>query len=248
VSGVSKPLVAVVGYHLPAGTITRWDRGAYALPDSYVAAVRRAGAHPVVLAGLDEGNPDGMLGRFDGLLLAGGGDVVPSRYGASSHSEVYGEDSERDEIEISLARAAARRELPTLAICRGIQVMNVALGGTLHQHLPDVPGMAAHGMPRGAVVEPLLHDVKVAESSRLFAATGRPVLSGRSSHHQGLDRLGQGLTAVGWTGDGLVEAVEHEEGWIIGVQWHPEETAGQDTVQQAIFDAFARKAVDRAGD
>jgi putative glutamine amidotransferase len=240
------PLVAVVCYHLASGRVTGWERGAFAVPDTYVSALRRAGARPVLVAGHEDHAPEDGLEPFDGLLLAGGGDVAPNRYGAPRHPEVYGEDPDRDDIEVALARAAAERHVPTLAICRGIQVLNVAFGGTLHQHLPDVSGAAPHGMPRGAVLQPVVHEVEVAESSRLFAATGQPSLAGRSSHHQGVDRLGDGLIPVGWTGDGLVEAVEHEEGWILGVQWHPEETAEADSSQQALFDAFVDRAAGRA--
>src|SRR6266508_2831037 len=226
------PLVAVVAYHLAPGRVKRWDRGAFALPDTYVAALRRAGARPVLLPGQEDGDPAQALEPFDALLLAGGGDVDPTRYGAGNHPEVYGVDAERDAFEIGLARTAAQTGVPTLAICRGIQVLNVAFGGTLHQHVPDVPGLDSHGMPRGAVIDPVLHDVKVCEGSRLFEATGQPALAARSSHHQAVDRLGERLVAVGWAGDGLVEAVEHEEGWVLGVQWHPEETASRDPAQQ----------------
>ena len=235
------PLVGIVAYHLPPGRVTRWDRGAFALPDTYVAALRRAGARPVLLTGSD-GDPAQLLEPFDGLLLAGGGDVEPSRYGGAAHPEVYGVDGERDGLEIGLARAAADRRLPTLAICRGIQILNVAFGGTLHQHVPEVTGLSPHGMPRGAVIDPVMHDVNVAEGSRLLEATGQLVQAARSSHHQAVDRLGQRLVAVGWTGDGLIEAVEHEDGWMIGVQWHPEETANTDPAQQALFDALGDRA------
>ena len=115
--------------------------------------------------------------------------------------------------------------------------MNVAFGGTLIQHLPDVPTMLEHGAPAGG--DATMHEVKVAESSRLFSAVGEATLRCESHHHQGLDRLGEGLAAVAWTGDGLVEAIEREDGWMVGVQWHPERSAASDASQQAIFDAFA---------
>ena len=235
------PLVGIVAYHLPPGRVTKWDRGAFAVPENCVAALRRAATRPVLLTGSDA-DPAEALEPFDGLLLAGGGDVEPSRYGGAAHPEVYGVDGERDGLEIGLVRAAADRRLPTLAICRGIQILNVAFGGTLHQHVPEVPGLSPHGMPRGAVIDPVMHDVKVAEGSRLLEATGQLVQAARSSHHQAVDRLGQRLVAVGWTGDGLIEAVEHEDGWMIGVQWHPEETANTDPAQQAQFDAQGDRA------
>ncbi len=122
--------------------------------------------------------------------------------------------------------------------------MNVAFGGTLLQHLPDIDGVIAHGVPLGA--SPILHEVKVAPGSRLAEACGDGVLTGSSHHHQGLDVLGDRLIPVAWTDDGLVEAVERETGWMVGIQWHPEEAAEEDPAQQALFDAFARRARDRS--
>src|SRR5947208_1670998 len=155
-----RPLIALVSYHLGAGRVTNWDGGAYAVPDLYVDAVRRAGGRPALLPGPDAASPEEILERFDALMLVGGGDVDPARYGAGDrHPDVYGLDPERDEIEIDLLRSADRSELPTLAICRGIQVMNVAFGGSLHQHLPDVSGFEHHRLPAGV---PFAHEVKVA--------------------------------------------------------------------------------------
>ena len=237
---MTKPLVAVVGYHLALGRVTRWDSGAFAIPDPYVQALRRAGVETAVLPPSPSPEPD-LLGRFDGLLLAGGGDVVPSRYGATDrHARVYGENAERDELELSLLRMAANAGIPTLAICRGVQVANVAFGGTLHQHLPDVDGMAEHAPDGGGVH--VMHGVRVAGGSRLEAACGRQVARVASYHHQGLDRLGDGVVPVAWSvDDGLVEAVELEAGWVVAVQWHPEITAAEDPAQQALFDAFAEQ-------
>jgi putative glutamine amidotransferase len=234
---VRAPLVAVVAYHLPLGRVTRWDSGAFALPEAYVEAIRRAGARPVLLAGTDGGSAEEVLESFDGLLLAGGGDVDPSRYGADPHPLQYGIDPDRDSTEIDLALAADREGVPTLGICRGAQVLNVAFGGTLHQHIADSEALASHGVPGGG--GPVVHEIKVSEASRLASACGRTVLTSMCHHHQGIDRLGEGVVAVAWAGDGLVEAVERPEGWMVGVQWHPEETAGADPAQQALFDAFA---------
>jgi putative glutamine amidotransferase len=233
---VRGPLIALVSYHLDAGRVTHWDDGAYAVPDLYVDAVRRAGGRPVLLPGPDDVAPDEILERFDALLLVGGGDVDPARYGAGErHRDVYGVDPERDELEIDLLRAADRSEVPTLAICRGIQVMNVAFGGTLHQHLPDVSGFEHHRLPSG---EPFVHDVKVSEGTRLAQASGSVALRCWSAHHQGVDEVGEGLAPVGWSDDGLVEALERDRGWMLAVQWHPERTAADDPTQQALFDAL----------
>jgi putative glutamine amidotransferase len=242
---VTKPLVAVVGYHLPLGRVSRWDSGAFALPDSYVDALRRSGIEPAVLPPSDR-PAAGLLRRFDGLVMAGGGDVIPARYGASvRHERVYGEDAGRDETEIALAIEAAEASIPTLAICRGAQVVNVAFGGTLHQHLADVDGMAEH-RPTGDATY-LLHEVKVADGSRLGEACGQAVLTAASHHHQGIDRLGAGLVPVGWSvEDGLVEAVELDHGWMVAVQWHPEVTDSQDPAQRSLFDAFGDRVRGRA--
>lgn len=236
----ASPLVAIPTYHLAAGRVLDWARGGYAVPEGYVSGLRRAGARPVLLPPTAAEGPDDALEPFDGLLLAGGGDVEPSRYGAGDpHPSVYGIDRERDEAELVLVRAAVSRGMPTFAICRGMQVLNVALGGTLHQHLPDLQGTDAHGHPtRDSSV---LHDVKVAAGTRLALACGQEVLRCTSHHHQGVDRLGEGLTAVAWSGDGLVEGVElNGPAWVVGVQWHPEMTAGEDPNQQALFGEFAR--------
>jgi putative glutamine amidotransferase len=240
---VAGPLVALVAYRLNAGRVRGWAHGAVGVPDPYLKALRRAGLEALVVppGGID---PRAVLDRVGGLVLVGGGDVEPTRYGAPRHPQVYGEDPERDELEIGLVREARSREAPVLAICRGAQVVNVALGGTLHQHLPDLPGAVPHGDP--ATGGGVLHEVRVAEGSRLARAVGRSAVQGWSRHHQGLDRLGEGLVPVGWTPDGLVEAVEGEDGWLLAVQWHPEETAHRDPDQQALFEAFAREVRARA--
>jgi putative glutamine amidotransferase len=233
-------LIALVSYHLAPGRVTRWDSGAYAVPDEYVAALGRAGGRASLLAGPSDGEPEALLERFDGLLLVGGGDVAPERYGnAERHPDLYGVDTERDEFEVDLVLAADGMGLPTLAICRGIQVMNVAFGGTLHQDLPSTSAFDRHRQP---VKVGFLHEVKASESSRLAESTGSVALSCYSAHHQGLDRLADGLVPVGWTDDGLVEAVERPESWMLGVQWHPEHTAGEDRAQQSLFDALVERS------
>jgi len=210
------------------------------VPSTYVEALRRAGALPLLLTCPDD-DPREALALVDGLLLMGGGDVEPSRYGtAPGHTGLYGVEPDRDAFEIALLHAAQRGRVPTLAICRGIQVVNVAFGGTLHPHLPDVEGAGVHGEPLSG--DPIPHEVKLAAGSRIAEAMGADVVTGSSHHHQGLDVLGEGLTATGWTEDGLVEAVELEGGWMLGVQWHPEETAAADPVQQGLFEALARQA------
>jgi putative glutamine amidotransferase len=223
-----------------------WKQGAFAAPESYVAALHRAGLAAAILPGGLSAS-DGALARFDGLVLLGGGDLEPHRYGAERHGELTGEDPPRDETEISVIDAARRMQLPTFAICRGMQVMNVAFGGTLIQHIPDRHGLGQHGSGSGSGGD-AFHDVKVAEGSRLATAAGRLELTCRSNHHQAVDALGNGLTPVAWSvDDGLVEAIEREEGWMLGVQWHPERSAADDPAQQALFDGFADEVFRRAG-
>lgn len=235
-------LVAIPTYHLPAGRVVDWARGGYAVPEGYVASLNRAGVRPVLLPPTSGVGPEDLLAPFAGLLLAGGGDIDPARYGGGPpHPAVYGIDPVRDEMELGLVRAALAIGLPTFAICRGMQVLNVALGGTLHQHLPALSGMDLHGHPTAQTS--VLHDVKVGSGTRLAVACGTEVLRCTSHHHQGVDHLAEGLVAVAWSGDGLVEAVEpagQPEPWVVGVQWHPEMTSADDPAQQAVFDDFAR--------
>jgi putative glutamine amidotransferase len=230
---VTAPLVAIPTYHLGPGKVGNWD-GAYALPESYVAALRAAGARVALLPPGQPGGAEELLERFDGLLLAGGGDIEPARYGAGDHPAQYGTDPDRDELELELARAAVRMDLPTLGICRGVQLLNVAFGGTLTQHLPDTGGQVEHRDE----AKQAMHGVEVEEGSRLAEALGQRLARCRSHHHQGLDRLGDGFRPVAWAPDGLVEGIERDQGWTLGVLWHPESTAAADPVQHRLLQAF----------
>lgn len=233
-----RPLVAIPTYHLADGRVRGWVRGGFGMPEGYVHALRRSGARPVLLPAPDPDDAETLLGQFDALLLAGGGDVEPSRYGETMHPSMYGVDTDRDALEFSLAVGAMELGIPTLAVCRGFQVVNVACGGTLHQHLPDVDGTIAHGSPVAGTSS--VHDVKVAGGSMLESVCGSVVRECISHHHQGVDRVGDGLVPTAWSDDGLVEALEPEgaHGYFVAVQWHPEMTADTDHVQQALFDAL----------
>jgi putative glutamine amidotransferase len=247
-----RPLIAVVAYHLAEDRVSRWPEGGYGVPKFYLDALRRAGARTAILPPGEEGTPEEILEPFDGLLLVGGGDIDPARYGGRSNDHLYGIELDRDEFEIQLLRAADRIALPTLCICRGMQVMNVAFGGTLHPHLPDVPGLIQHGVPVEGTLT--IHEVTAKPGSRLAAATRSGPLAAASHHHQGIDRLGDRLAPTGRTEDGLIEAIERivqdeqdpRATWMVGVQWHPEETAEDDPAQQSLFDALSLLARIRA--
>ena len=203
--GSDRPVVAVVAYHLADDRVPRWPQGGYGVPAPYIDAVRRSGARTGIVSPGEPGPPEATLERYDGLLLVGGGDVDPARYGADRDAaHVYGVEPDRDDFELDLLPAAERLALPTLCICRGMQVMNVAYGGTLHQHLPDLPGLLEHGVPiEGTETR---HPVALEPSSTLAAATRHTEIVCSSHHHQGIDRLGAGLRVAGRSPDGLVEA------------------------------------------
>ncbi|MDP8988354.1 MAG: gamma-glutamyl-gamma-aminobutyrate hydrolase family protein [Actinomycetota bacterium] len=245
---MGQPLVAVPTYHLCQGRVLRWRTGGFGIPEGYVLALQRAGVSPVLVPGPSPEEPGDALAPFCGLLLAGGGDVDPRCYGAEPHPRTYGTDLERDHLELGLIAAALRLGLPTLAICRGMHVVNVACGGTLVQHLPGLEGGDLHGDPTAA--RSVLHGVDIDPRSRLGTALGRSRLDGCvSHHHQAVGRMGSRLVPVAWSDDGLVEALEVPPGgsWLVAVQWHPEANAGEEPAQQTIFDAFARRVRERAG-
>jgi gamma-glutamyl-gamma-aminobutyrate hydrolase PuuD len=234
---VTAPLVAIPTYHLGPGRVGNWE-GAYALPELYVAAVRAAGARVALLPpGQPDGDPEEALAPFDGLLLAGGGDIEPARYGAADHPAQYGIDPDRDQLELELARAAVRLGLPLLGICRGVQLLNVAFGGTLVQHLPADGGVVHRDEAKQA-----MHGLRVEPGSRLADALGQVEAEGRSHHHQALDRVGEGFRPVAWAPDGLVEGIERDQGWTVGVLWHPESTAAADPVQHRLLAGFVDAA------
>lgn len=238
-----RPLIAVGGRRFPGGWVKAWPhQEAVAVPSPYINAIRRAGAdagilQPVPMEPNDLGE---LLARFDGLVLTGGPDVDPSLYGRDQHPECYGIDRDRDDFELGLVRVAIEREVPVLAICRGIQLVNVALGGTLDQHIAGREDLIAHGVPEGGTG--VSHTVELEPGSLVAKAMGVDRAEGFSHHHQAIDDLGDGLRAVGWTEDGVIEAVETPTGWVLGVQWHPEETASLDSAHQGLFDALVERA------
>jgi putative glutamine amidotransferase len=202
-----------------------WDQPSAVLPAGYVTEVRRAGALALMAAPEPElvDDPDELLHRLDGLIVSGGVDVDPACYGAEPHPETKGCTPERDAFEIALIRRAAELDMPVLGICRGMQVLNVAFGGTLIQHLPDTFGHEDHRRVPGNFDE-ADHDVRLVPDSLAAAAAGELLHTTKSHHHQGVDEVGDGLIVTGTSAiDDLVEALElPDRRFVLGVQWHPE--------------------------
>jgi putative glutamine amidotransferase len=230
----SSPIVGITTY-------APNERGNFHLPAAYVECVRRAGGIPWLIA---PGEPrlDEVIERLDALVLAGGGDVDPALYGGRNHAELYGVDRARDETEIALVRAAVARGMPTLAICRGCQVANVALGGTLIEHLPDEVGTrVAHRTDVAGTRT--LHEVEIDAGSKTAAIVGASRAETSSSHHQAIRRVARELEVVARAADGTIEGVELRGApFFVGVQWHPEHTAAHDPAQQRLFDALVAAA------
>lgn len=237
-----RPLIAVTGVPIVAGGVLGWRQAAVACTAAYLEAVERAGGQPVIVppVGVGDAEARARLARFDGVLFVGGGDIDPACYGQETQPEVAHINPARDEFEIPLVRAAIDRNLPTLCICRGAQVLNVALGGTLLQHITDREDLAAHRNDDGS--DGVLHEIRAHPGSRVMKAMGAERVRTFSHHHQAIDAVGSGLVPVGWAEDGLLEAVELEDGWVLGLQWHAEATAAADPTQQAVFDALVREA------
>ena len=212
------------------------------MPTQYVDAIRRAGGLPVLLP---PGNPAWMGGiHLDGMVATGGGDIDPALYGGDvDHPQISEPDAERDETEMQMMRWLLRGELPALMICRGLQALNVALGGTLIEHIPDHVHPDVHRSPGGAWST---HPVSVAQDSLLERCCGGPELRTVSSHHQAIRELAPGLRVVARAPDGIIEAVEApEHPFLLAVQWHPEVSADADPQQQALFDALVERAAGR---
>lgn len=242
---MSRPLIAVAGRIAAAGRVSR---SAISFAGRvYLDAVIRAGGEPLTLSPRELHHEEALdlLSRFDGLVLMGGSDVDPHLYGQHRQPHVYGVVPEQDHFEAALVHAAIETKLPTLAVCRGIQLVNVALGGSLIQHIGEIEGVVQHApakFPAGQ--DYVLHDVNIETGTKLAAAMRTTTARVASFHHQGLDEIAKGLKVTARSDDGLVEGLEHVGSgqWIIGVQWHPEDTASTDPHQQALYDALIRRA------
>jgi putative glutamine amidotransferase len=219
-SNGSSALIGISCY-LEQARFRQWDVPAAVLAQTYLDCVTAGGGTPVLLPPVGSWGP-AEVSRLDALVLAGGPDVDPARYGQEPDERTDRPRVQRDEAELRLLDAALETGTPVLGVCRGMQLLNIALGGTLHQHLPDGLGHTDHAP---AVDGYGLVEVTVSSSSRLSGIIGDQV-GVRCHHHQGIDRLGAGLAAVAWARDGSVEAVERPgNGFVLGVQWHPEQDA-----------------------
>lgn len=234
-----RPLIAVPARF--AATTSALRYAAEVNARALIEAVWRAGGEPVTLHPYAPGGDcdptltAARIARFDGVLLPGGGDLSPHRYGAGeSHEAVYDVDHEQDAFDLEVARQATELGIPLLAICRGLQVVNTARGGTLHQDM---------GGP-GREHRHLRHPVTLAAGSALAATVEAATVDASCYHHQHVDRLGAGLLATAHAADGTIEAVESTgpDGWFLAVQWHPEDTAHTDPAQQRLFDALVQAA------
>jgi putative glutamine amidotransferase len=229
---MSKPVIGITTYLTPA-RFGDWEEEAALIPSAYVRAIESAGGRPLLVPPSTDGIEE-TLDRLDGLLFSGGSDLDPELYGQEAHPETNGIVPERDTAEIALLKAALERDMPVLAVCRGSQVLNVALGGDLVQHLPEVVGDEKHKHTPGEFAD---HDVDLVAGTRVQQILGdhAPV---KSHHHQGYGKIGEGLREAARSEDGTIEALEDpSRRFVMGVLWHPE--AGEDF---ALFEALIAEA------
>lgn len=235
-----RPIIGLAGVCEPAAWSV-WKMEAVLAPANYVKAVQRAGGLAVIIPIDDakEQTAQEILSRIDGLMLLGGVDVHPSNYGEEPHPTTTDSIIQRDQFELALLHEAIRADKPTLAICRGMQLLNIAFGGTLTQHLPDQLGHNEHRRHLGTF-ENIDHDVKPIAGSTLVEITGSQPFSVKSHHHQGISKLGNGLKATAKaTSDDLIEAIElPAKNFVLGVQWHPEAEE-----RSRVIDAFVSAAM-----
>jgi putative glutamine amidotransferase len=231
---VTRPLIALPGRRSASVGVLRYSGTVAA--EALCEAVWAAGGEPLILHGPDGAPAAGLacrLSRFDGLLMPGGGDLDPARYGQAPEPETDVAPAHDDSLDFAVAAGASEAGLPVLAICRGMQVLNVARGGTLHQHLDTTPSHLN-----------VIHAVEVAPGSRLRAVTGRDRLEVSSYHHQGVARVGAGLRITATADGGGIEALETGE--ILAVQWHPEDLASASAADAALFADLVERAAKRA--
>jgi putative glutamine amidotransferase len=230
-----RPVIGITTY-APDG-----EPPAFSLPTGYVRALVLSGGLPLLLAPVP-GPLEAMLGRVDGLLLSGGGDIDPALHRGGEHPTVYGVSRERDEFELELLRRALERpSFPVLAVCRGMQVLNVALGGDLELHIPDRRGEAVvHRLPPR---EPTRHSVELDPTGALAGIYGEQRVEVCSWHHQEVGKLGRGLQPIAYAPDGVIEGLAYESHPLtVGVQWHPELQVEEEPLQRRLFDWLVKHA------
>jgi putative glutamine amidotransferase len=230
------PIVAVTATSEPDN-----PTGRVRVNQAYTDAIAKLGMIPLVVPPMAASQAGPILDLVDGLFLTGGEDIDPSQFGAEKHPQTGDPNVHRDEIELALTREAARRKIPTLAVCRGVQVLNVALGGTLVQDIPSERGTSIdHDAESKRSIR--VHPVEVTAGSRLAGIISETSIATNSFHHQSADRVGAGLIAVAKSPDGVIEALECSDRgwWAIGVQWHPEELINSpEEWDRRLFAAFA---------
>lgn len=232
-----RPVIGMcAAYEVAAWSV--WRQHAHLVPDTYVSEVQRAGGLAIALP--VDANPEPLLDLVDGLLLVGGADVDPSMYGAERDPLTEATVPRRDEFEIALVRLAAERDVPVLGICRGMQIINVAFGGTLRQHVTDETGATTHRRRLGGF-EGTDHIVDLDAGSLAAQLAGETEHCVHCHHHQAIDAVGAGLIVTGRGRDGMPEALEAADGrWLVGVQWHPEAVVGGPVLRSFVAECAAR--------
>jgi len=228
-----KPVIGITTYG-------KKETGEYRLPALYIECVRQAGG-AVLLIPSNEKEAGNVCERLDGIVFSGGGDVNPKFYQGINHLEIYNIDDERDEGEFRIAEVILQKKIPTLAICRGIQILNIFLGGTLHEHIPEIYGeKVLHRLPPRL---PCKHKVEIVAGTKLKAILGQSEAEVFSWHHQALNDIAEDMVISARSADGVIEGIEiNSHPWLVGVQWHPELSAKEDFLQQKIFDALIEQA------
>ena len=250
-----RPIIGVPTQTLQSlGGVSAGIPPSWVMSQRYIITITNAGALPWMIPLVrDEETLRGIFEQLDGVFLPGGADIDPASYGREPHPLCDRTDRERDRVELALARWALAEGKPALGVCRGLQLINVAAGGSLYQDLAEqLPGSLKHDyFPYGGsgfTRDYLAHEVTVAEGSRMAAVFGAGAVRVNSMHHQGIRTLGEGLVATAHAPDGLIEGIESSDGrWVVGVQWHPEALTDGDAKSRALFAEFIEAARDRRG-